>query len=218
MEAHAYEARLRGLAQGLLATSQNDFLHQARSFVAVRKHLKSCVRALGGSCPGSNSSSSEVPFPDNARASMPHTPMHTPAAVAARSDPEHVAATFVSPLDTTSLQSPGGTPARGSLPYSPGLEEAHKPDWHAGDDVFHGMLDHGSLGAAADHLMASDLTDLQHVWFPQMPGVMDLDTAGPMQWDCPEVRDVDATTTAAAASDMDSVLYYFETGHNKRPC
>ncbi|EQK97509.1 hypothetical protein OCS_06778 [Ophiocordyceps sinensis CO18] len=93
----------------------------------------------------------------------------------------------------------------------------HKPDWHTADDLFHSMLDHGALGAAADHFSASDLVDLQHAWFPQMPGVMDLDMS--MQWDWPDVRGVDATTTtAAAASDMDSVLYYFENGHNKRTC
>lgn len=238
--AHAYDARLQALAHGLYAMSQDDFLNQGRSLRMVRKRLKACVRALDGSRPGSNSGSSGVPSsgvpssgvpssgvpsPDNARASLPHTPMHSPAAVMTRSDSDHMS-TFVSPMDTTTPptsvppslhSSSGGTPARSSLPYSPVVDVMHKPDWHTADDLFHSMLDHGALGAAADHFSASDLVDLQHAWFPQMPGVMDLDMS--MQWDWPDVRGVDATTTtAAAASDMDSVLYYFENGHNKRTC
>ncbi|KAM4066023.1 hypothetical protein HRG_000181 [Hirsutella rhossiliensis] len=230
--AHAYEARLKALAHGLYAMSQDDFLNQGRSLRMVRKRLKACVRALHGSRPGSNSSSSGVPSPDNARASLPHTPIHSPAAMMARSDSDHMS-TFVSPMETTAAtttpstsvppslhSSAGGTPARSSMPYSP----ADKPDWHTADDLFHSMLDHSALGAAAaaggaDHFSASDLVDLQHAWFPQMPGVMDLDMSGSMQWGWPDVRGVDVTTTtAAAASDMDSVLYYFENGYNKRPC
>jgi len=100
----------------------------------------------------------------------------------------------------------------------------HKPEWHSADELFHTVLDPSALSnGAGDHLSVSDLVDMQNAWYPQVPNVMDFDIAGPMagvQWDWPEVGGgVDATTTtAAAASDMESVLYYFENGHNKRPC
>lgn len=233
LSAHAYDARLKALAHGLHSMSKDDFLNPGRSLRLVRKRLKACVRALDGYRPGSNSSSSGVPSPDNARASLPHTPVHSPAAMMmTRSDSDHIS-TFVSPMDTTtpptsvpsSLHSSvGGTPARGSMPYSPVVDDMHKLGWPATGDFFHGIVDHTALGApvaagGVDHFSASDLVDLQHAWFPQMPSVMDMDMSGSMLWEWPDVRGVNATpTTAAASSDMDSVLYYFENGHNKTSC
>ncbi|POR32708.1 Uncharacterized protein TPAR_07124 [Tolypocladium paradoxum] len=207
--------------------------------------------AGSGSRPGSNSSSSGVPSPDSSHArgasvSMPHSPLHSRshsppmamAASASESDRMSTATTavvdstssFVSPMDTTtlppslrsSLPSPDASGRSSTNPFSP-VDELHKPDWHTADELFHQVLDPRALGVAAgEHLSVSDLVDLQHAWFPQMPGVMDFDISGPMsgvQWDWPGVGGADATTTTAAAVfDMDSVLYYFENGHNKRPC
>ncbi|PHH84230.1 hypothetical protein CDD83_2276 [Cordyceps sp. RAO-2017] len=245
---HAYDGRLQALAHGLYAMSQDDFLNQGRSLRMVRKRLKACVRTLTGSRPGSNSNSSGVPSPDHARGcgSMPHTPIHSPAVGVLDLAP--TSSSFVSPMDTTtngtttpmttttiatpptsvpaSVHSSSEASSRSSAPYSPDLQKA---DWHASDDLFRNLLDpgaaHGGGAGAGDHYSVSDLVDLvdlEHAWYPQMTGVMDIDMSGSMsgaQWEWPEVGGVDATTTTAAtASDMESVLYYFENGHNKRSC
>ncbi|KJZ78293.1 hypothetical protein HIM_02331 [Hirsutella minnesotensis 3608] len=114
------------------------------------------------------------------------------------------------------------TPASRSMPFTP-MDEPHKSDWATTDELFHSVLDHTALGASSgDHYSMSDLIDMQSSWFPQMPGVMDFDMSGSMsgvQWPWPEIGGVDATTTTAAtASDMESVLYYVENGHNKAHC
>ncbi|KND88984.1 hypothetical protein TOPH_06515 [Tolypocladium ophioglossoides CBS 100239] len=236
----AYEDRLQSLANRLYTTCQNDFLNQGRSLRMVRKHLKTCVRASSGSRPESNYDSSGVPSPDSNHARgasmpMPHSPLHhahsrshshshspslSPPAVmpASASESGRMSAATTAVVDSTltpSLQS--------SLPSPDSSGRSSTNRFSPVDKLFHHVLDPGAQGAAAgEHLSVSDLVGLQHAWFPQMPNVMDFDISGPMsgsQWDWPEVGGADATTTtAAAAFDMDSVLYYFENGHNKRPC
>lgn len=233
---HAYDGRLQMLAKKLYTTSQNDFLNQGRSLRTVRRHLRACVRAFGGSRSGSASSGISSPE-DSSRSgnSMPQSPLnHSPPIIqSSESDRMSTATTavidstssFVSPMDTTTLPRsmhsslPSSDSGRSSIPYTP-VDELHKPDWGAADELFHNVLDPSALGApTGDHLSVSDLVDMQNAWYPQMPGVMDFDIAGPMsgvQWDWPEVG-VEAAA-ATAGSDMDSVLYYFENTPNKRPC
>lgn len=212
-----YNDRLRVLAGRLLAASQDDLLVQGRALRRVRKHLKTCVRAFGGSRPGSNSDSSGVPSPPENMAT------HSPVALTATAEADcmsmdmtAVTPSFVSPIDTTmtvslrsaSLQSLSEhSSAASSIPFSP-ADDMHKPDWHTADELFHSVLDPGALGAVAgEHLGASDL-DLQSSWLP-VPGVMDFDMTGPL-W--PDLPGVDTTITA----DMDSMLYYFDNGYSKK--
>ncbi|PFH55348.1 hypothetical protein XA68_18533 [Ophiocordyceps unilateralis] len=211
----AWDGRLLALARSLLDVTADDFLNQGRSLRMVRKSLKSFVRGLGG--PGSASSgsgSSGFPSPaNNARGSLPHTPMHSPASAVAApatvgSDSDRLSSFVLSPLNApaTAATTPSLHSSSDASVFGP--DELCKPDWHA----------------ATDYL---PISDLDPAWLPQMPGVMDLDMdmdltppmAAGLHWDWPAVTGIDATTTIPpAASDMDSVLYYFENGHNKRPC
>lgn len=233
---HAYDSNLQILAKKLYAASQNDFLNQGRSSRTVRKQLRVCVRLfVGGSRSGS--ASSGVSSPDGSSRSgnsMPQSPLHSSPQVISgpESDCTSTATTamidstssFISPMDTTSRHRPmhpsmaPSDSGRSSIPYTP-VDELHKPDWAAADELFHSALDPSALGVSGgDHLSISDLVDMQAAWYPQMPGVMDFDISGPMsgvQWDWPEM----GMETATAASDMDSVLYYFDNAsNNKRPC
>ncbi|RDA92548.1 hypothetical protein CP533_4157 [Ophiocordyceps camponoti-saundersi (nom. inval.)] len=204
----AWDGRLLVLARALYDITQDDFLNQGRSLRMVRKTLKTYVRGPGSVSSGSGSSG--VPSP----ADNPYTPMHSPAlAVAApRSDPDRPPLLTLSPpLDVATTTTPSLRSSSGANSvFSPGSELC-KPDWQAPTSDFY------------------TLSDFDHNWLPQMPGVMELDldmdmdlapaiTAG-LHWDWPDAMGMDATTTIpAAASDMESVLYYFENGHNKRPC
>ncbi|UNI15780.1 hypothetical protein JDV02_002282 [Purpureocillium takamizusanense] len=239
---HAYDGRMQLLASRLYATCQNEFLNQGRSLRQVRKHLRSCVRMYGGGGSRSGSSSSS-----SGSSGMP-SPMHHPspppmmqASSSSDSDTMSTATTavlgssassFVSPRDTTvppalqpSLPSSesSGRSSGSNNSFSP-VDDLYKPEWHSREELFHTVVDPNTLGTGGGgHLGVSDLVDMQNAWYPQMPNMIDFDVAGPMagvQWDWPEVGGgVDATTsTAAAASDMESVLYYFENGHNKPPC
>ncbi|KID99908.1 protein kinase subdomain-containing protein, partial [Metarhizium majus ARSEF 297] len=233
---HTSDTRLQLLAKKLYTTSQNDFLNQGRSLRLVRKHLRACVRAFGGSRSGSASSGTSSPD-DGSRSgnSMPQSPLHhnPPIIAGHESDRMSTATTavidstssFISPMDTSTIPQsmdpslPSSDSDRSSILYRP-LDDLHKPDWGAADELFHTVLDPGALGApVGDHLSVSDLVDMQNAWYPQISGFMDFDISGSMsgvQWEWPEVGVETAAATAGA--DMDSVLYYFDNTPNKRPC
>ncbi|KAK5987500.1 Transcription factor pynR [Cladobotryum mycophilum] len=234
---HAYEGRLEVLSSKLYEMTQHDFLTQGKSLRVIRKHIKACLRAFGNRS-GTNSSAASSPDYMRGGMSLPHS---SPIISSADSDHLSQATTavaestgsFVSPMDTTTL--PSSLPSRmassdtasssGTHPFSP-PDDLQKPEWNA-DDMF-GVLDPSVLGGpTGDHLSVSELVDMQNAWFPHLPNAMEFDITGPMtdvQWEWPDMG-ADPTAAAAAAaatagvSDMDSVLYYFETGHhhnNKR--
>ncbi|RDA87137.1 hypothetical protein CP532_4286 [Ophiocordyceps camponoti-leonardi (nom. inval.)] len=214
----AWDGRLLVLARALYDITQDDFLNQGRALRMVRKTLKTYVRGPGSVSSGSGSSG--VPSP----ADNPYTPMHSPAlAMIPRSDPDGPSLLTLSPppdaTPTTTKTTPSLRSCSAVSVFTPG-EDGCKTEWHAPPTpAFYA------------------LSDVEQAWPSQMPGVMDLDfdmddmgfapaitaaaaTAAGLHWDCwPDAMGMDATTTIpAAASDMESVLYYFENGHNKRSC
>ncbi|KHN94312.1 Zn(2)-C6 fungal-type DNA-binding domain protein [Metarhizium album ARSEF 1941] len=230
---HTYDSRLHLLAKKLYTTSQNDFLNQGRSLRLVRKHLKACIRAFDGT--GCGSASSGVSSPDDSSRSgnsMPQSPLHYGPSIIPGPESDCMStatatvidskSSFIPAMDTSVLPRsmhpslPSSAPVKGSVPYTP-IDELHKHDWSAADELFHTVLDPNALGApAGDHLSVSELVDMHNAWYPQMHGVMDFDMSGPLsggQWEWSEV----GVETATAESDMDSVLYYFDNTTNKRP-
>ncbi|TWU76948.1 hypothetical protein ED733_007144 [Metarhizium rileyi] len=231
---HAYNGRLKSLAKGLYTTTNNDFLNQGKSLRSVRKQLRSCVRAFGGTRP--ESASSGVSSPDDSstsESSMPQSPLHRDRPLISRPETDclseattAVTSSFVSPMDITTFPRavhssvPSSDSGSSSILYTP-VDEVHKPGWVTADELFHTILDPTALSTPTGdhHLGVSDLADMQNSWYPQMPGVMDFDISGSMsgmQWEWPEVGM--ETAAATAGSDMDSVLYYLDHAPSKRPC
>ncbi|KAF4595147.1 protein kinase subdomain-containing protein [Ophiocordyceps camponoti-floridani] len=203
----AWEGRLLALARSLLDVTEDDFLNQGRSLRMVRKSLKAFVRGLGGGAGPGSASSASSGFPSPPRGcSLPHTPMHSPVS-AAIAVPATVGSDSASLVPSSS--SPLNTPSTSSV-----FDDGCKSDW-----------------PAPEYYTVSDFD--QNTWLSQIPASMDLDmdldmdlvasapplVATGLPWDWPAVTGIDATTTIPPAnSDMDSVLFYFENGHNKRPC
>ncbi|PHH68406.1 hypothetical protein CDD80_7545 [Ophiocordyceps camponoti-rufipedis] len=202
----AWDGRLLALARSLLDVTEDDFLNQGRSLRMVRKSLKAFVRGLGGGAGPGSASSGSSGFPSPPRGcSLPHTPMHSPVSAA-------IAAPATVGSDSASLVPSSSSPL--NTPSTSVFEDGCKSDW-----------------PAPEYYTVSDFD--QHTWLSHIPASMDLEmdldmdlvasapplVASGLPWDWPAVTGIDATTTIPPTnSDMDSVLYYFENGHNKRPC
>lgn len=216
--------RLRLLALDLYTMSKNDLLNQGNRLKTIRRQLRSCHRNFGGSQAGSTSSGMASPD-DSSRSgtSSPRSFPHPSPPLESSVGPNGLSAfgpsnSFSSPTGTMTIGPSFSSMPSSDFPVRQNAAFASKPEWVATDDFIHCALEPGILTSPTtnDHYSMSGLVEMNHVFYAQTPGVMDVDPSGAMigvKWDWPDIG-VDATAAAAAASaDLDSFMYYDDVGH-----